>query len=139
MLYIDNQTNQHIDTKFIQNLYQTLSDKDIELLLVDNKTIQQINFEFRQKNYATDVLSFPLQNIPNTPLGSIIISIDFAKKVSDELKHSLEDEISLLFIHGFLHLSGYDHENDNGEMRNEEERLVKKFNLPQSLIVRTLI
>ncbi|MEO1923813.1 MAG: rRNA maturation RNase YbeY, partial [Nautiliaceae bacterium] len=85
----------------------------------------------------TDVLSFPLENIPGMPLGSIVISIDTAKKGAKEFGHSIENEIKLLFIHGLLHLLGYDHEIDNGEMRAKEEEIIKKFNLPQSLIIRT--
>ncbi len=138
MLHIDNQTGQKIDTKLLNSIYESLTHEDIELLFVTDEAIQEVNLEFRGKNSPTDVLSFPLQNIPNCPLGSILISIDTAQKISSSLNHSLEEEISLLFIHGFLHLSGYDHEVDNGEMRNKEEELIKKFNLPKSLIVRTL-
>ncbi|MGJ9366302.1 rRNA maturation RNase YbeY, partial [Campylobacter jejuni] len=54
------------------------------------------------------------------------------------LGHSYEEEISLLFIHAMLHLLGFDHENDNGEMREKEKELIEHFNLPKSLIVRTL-
>ena len=70
------------------------------------------------------------------PLGSIVISIDTAKKEAEEFGHSIEDEIKLLFIHGLLHLLGYDHEIDNGEMRAKEAEIIEKFNLPKSLIVR---
>ncbi len=51
-------------------------------------------------------------------------------------KHSTDDEVALLFIHGILHLLGYDHEADSGEMRDMERELIEKFNLPDSLIVR---
>ncbi len=138
MLNIENQTNRPINTEKIQFIYNKLTQKDLELIFVNNEQIQKINLEFRSKDYPTDVLSFPLENIPHAPLGSIVISIDKAIEVSQNLDHKLEDEISLLFIHGFLHLSGYDHEMDEGEMRKEEERLVKRFNLPKSLIVRNL-
>ena len=58
-------------------------------------------------------------------------------KKSKELGHTPQDELALLFIHGLLHLLGYDHECDNGEMRAKEEELIKKFDLPESLIIRT--
>ncbi len=85
----------------------------------------------------TDVLSFPLEfDMPNMPLGSIVISNEFVQEKAKEYNHSIQDEFTLLFIHGLLHLLGYDHEIDNGEHRLKEEELIKKYNLPNSLIVR---
>ena len=72
----------------------------------------------------------------NMPLGSIVISTDFVEEKAKEYGHSFNEELSLLFIHGLLHLLGYDHEVDNTEHRDKEEELIKKFNLPNSLIVR---
>ena len=84
------------------------------------------------------MLSFPLSaGIDGIPLGSIIISMDKVKEKAKELGHSEEDELSLLFIHGLLHLLGYDHEMDDGEMREKEREIIEQFNLPKSLIVRT--
>ncbi|MEA1914687.1 MAG: rRNA maturation RNase YbeY, partial [Campylobacterota bacterium] len=54
-----------------------------------------------------------------------------------EFDHAFDEEMSLMFIHGILHCLGYDHETDNGEQRQKEIELIKKFNLPKSLIVRT--
>ncbi|MEO1953860.1 MAG: rRNA maturation RNase YbeY, partial [Campylobacterales bacterium] len=81
--------------------------------------------------------TFPYEEMPMIPLGSIVISKDHIEQKAKELNHSLDDELYLLFIHGLLHLLGYDHEVDNGEMREEEEKLIHKFNLPKSLIIRT--
>lgn len=67
-----------------------------------------------------------------------MINVDLAKQKAKELGHSYEEEISLLFIHAMLHLLDFDHENDNGEMREKEKELIEHFNLPKSLIVRTL-
>jgi probable rRNA maturation factor len=75
--------------------------------------------------------------MPMAPLGSIVISSWHVESMAQELGHSNNDELALLFIHGMLHLLGYDHEVDNGEMRNEEAKLIEKFALPQSLIIRT--
>jgi len=66
----------------------------------------------------------------------VVISLEYAKKVADELGHTLDEEVSLLLIHGLLHLQGYDHEVDNGEMREQESRWIEYFKLPKSLIVR---
>ena len=98
---------------------------------------QEYNKEYRGINKATDVLSFPLEDIEFMPLGSIVISLDKAKEVANRLNHSINDEIALLFTHGLLHLMGYDHEVDNGQMREMESKIIKEFNLPDSLIVRT--
>jgi probable rRNA maturation factor len=82
------------------------------------------------------VLSFPLEDVPHMPLGTIVISVDKVKEKALELGHSEEDEFTLLFIHGLLHLLGYDHEVDDGEMRLKEKEIIKTFNLPDSLILR---
>ncbi len=138
MIFLDNQTSIDIDLKTLEDITKYLSiNKDIELIIVDNNSMKKINKEYRGVDKTTDVLSFPLEDIQHLPLGSIIISIDKAKEVANTLKHSLDDEIALLFIHGLLHLLGYDHETDNGEMREKEEEIINKFNLPKSLIVRT--
>ncbi len=71
------------------------------------------------------------------PLGSIVISADLVKEKATEFGHNAEDELSLLFIHGLLHLLGFDHEVDNGEMRDKEKDIIVNFSLPSSLIVRT--
>ncbi len=138
MLIIDNQTNQNINTKKLCSIYKSLCKKDIELIFVSDEEISKINLDFRGKNKPTDVLSFPLLDMPHSPLGSIVISADTAKRVSEELGHSFEDEVILLFIHGFLHISGFDHEVDNGEMREREKELIEQFGLPKSLICRNL-
>ena len=137
MIDIDNQTNYTPKIEFLTTVIDSLTNKDIELIITSNETIQQINLDHRGIDKATDVLSFPYEDMPMTPLGSIVISMDFVRSKADELGHSLDDEFSLLFIHGLLHLMGYDHECDNGEMRKKEEELINKFSLPKSLIVRT--
>ncbi len=137
MIDIDNQTSFNIDETFLQRVSQTLTDKDIELVVTTNEVIQGINKEYRNIDKATDVLSFPYENMPLAPLGSIVICINFVQQKAKEFSHSQNDEFRLLFIHGLLHLLGYDHEVDNGEMRAKEEELINKFGLPKSLIVRT--
>ncbi len=137
MVTIDNRTNTILNTTIIEMIADILTNKEIELLIVDNKEIQKLNKEYRGINKPTDVLSFPLTDTPQAPLGSIVISIDKAKEAATEYGHTLDEEIALLFIHGLLHLLGYDHETDAGQMRQKEQELIEKFNLPKSLIVRT--
>ncbi len=134
MIEFENRSEFEFNVGVLEEIYNYLTDKDVELILTDNKEIQKLNKTYRQKDMPTDVLSFPIND--NFHLGSIVISVDKAKEVSDKLGHSVEDEIKLLFIHGLLHLLGYDHEVDNGEMREKETEIIKKFNLPDSLIIR---
>lgn len=137
MIDLENNTQFEINISSLEKIAETLTKKDIELLVVRNDEIRILNKEHRKIDKATDVLSFPLEyDFVNMPLGSIVISTDFVEEKSKEYGHELNEEFSLLFIHGILHLLGYDHEVDNGEHRNKEEELIKQFNLPDSLIVR---
>lgn len=138
MIDLENSTEFEIEISTLENIANTLTNKDIELLVVKNDEIQELNKEYRNKNKPTDVLSFPMDlEIANMPLlGSIVISTDFVQEKAKEYNHSFNEEFTLLFIHGLLHLLGFDHEIDNGEHREKEEELIKKFNLPNSLIVR---
>jgi probable rRNA maturation factor len=137
MIDLENNTQFEINISSLEKIAETLTKKDIELLVVRNDEIRILNKEHRKIDKATDVLSFPLDyDFVNMPLGSIVISTDFVEEKSKEYGHEFNEEFSLLFIHGILHLLGYDHEVDNGEHRNKEEELIKQFNLPDSLIVR---
>jgi len=138
MIDIDNQSDLNIPLATINKISDTLTDKDIDLLITNDMMMKEINTEYRNINTSTDVLSFPFEDVPMGPLGSLVISADYVKKLAVELGHSKEDEFCLLFIHGLLHLLGYDHEVDNGEMRHKERELIEAFKLPSSLIIRTL-
>ena len=140
---LDNQTNLSLSLPKLEQIADALSPKEVELLIVDDETIEVLNTEHRGKAGTTDVLSFPLdvpfaeQSSFGMPLGSIVIASSFVKMKAAEFGHSEQGELSLLFIHGMLHLLGFDHETDDGEMRSREEELIKAFNLPKSLIIRT--
>jgi probable rRNA maturation factor len=137
MIAIDNKTDILINLDKLEDIALSITDKDIELLLVDDMHIQELNHHYRQKDKPTDVLSFPLHHqIKNMPLGSIVISLETAKRQSKEHNHNLKDEVAILFIHGMLHLLGFDHEADEGEMESKEEDLAQQFNLPLTLIKR---
>ena len=137
MIDLENNTEFEIDISILEKIANSLTKKDIELLVVKNDEIQVLNKEHRNIDKATDVLSFPMDfDFVNMPLGSIVISTDFVEEKSKEYGHSFNEEFSLLFIHGILHLLGFDHEVDDGEHRAKEEELIKEFKLPNSLIVR---
>lgn len=143
MIDLDNQTDLNIELSKLEKIADALTNREVELIITDDETMQSLNSEHRGKSSSTDVLSFPLetpfteQSIFDMPLGSIVISKSYVIKKSKELGHTLQDELSLLFIHGMLHLLGFDHETDHGEMRLREKELIEQFDLPQSLIVRT--
>ena len=136
-IVFENNTENEIDLTLVDEILLSLSEQEIELIFTDNEEMQEINLTTRGIDKPTDVLSFPYDNMPNTPLGSIVISSDFVEEKSKLYNHSFQDEFILLFIHGMLHLLGYDHEVDNGEHRDKEEELITKYNLPKSLIIRT--
>lgn len=142
MIDLDNQTDLDFKLKTLERISNFLSHKDIELIIVDDKTMRSLNTKHREKAQVTDVLSFPLETdfigqSLEMPLGSIVISASLVKEKARLLGHSIEDELSLLFIHGMLHLQGFDHETDDEEMRTREKELIELFDLPKSLIVRT--
>jgi len=142
MLNIENLTKLNINSELLEDIAQSLSSKEIDLTICDNQTIQHYNYQFRKKNTATDVLSFPMESDfilsddSMMPLGSIVISAEYITEKATKFGHSNNNELALLFIHGLLHLLGYDHEVDNGEMRQKEEAMIHLFHLPKSLIVR---
>jgi len=136
VIEFENMTNLDLDVTVLENIANSLAKKDIEFVLCNDTYMQNINREFRAQDKTTDVLSFPLEDMPNAPLGTIVVSLDTASQAATRYNHAVEDEIALLFIHGLLHLLGYDHEVDEGQMRQKEVLLIEAFDLPQSLIVR---
>jgi len=137
MIVLENMTDLTVPIEHLDKIAKYLTEKDVELILCDNEFIQFLNHRHRRKNDSTDVLSFPIRgDREHEPAGSIVISMEKVKQKSIELGHTEQDELTLLFIHGMLHLLGYDHENDQGEMREMEEKLIWRFDLPKSLIIR---
>ena len=143
MIDLDNQTGLNFSLEALEIIASSLCSREVELLIVDDSTIEALNLQHREKASATDVLSFPvdlppaLEGSSEFPLGSIVVASSFVVEKASYFHHSVQDELSLLFIHGMLHLLGYDHEVDNGEMRQKEATLIEAFALPNSLIIRT--
>ena len=100
-------------------------DSSVTVAFVSDTKIRELNRQFRGIDKATDVLSFPAGD--EGQLGDIAISLETAERQSKENGLTLNGEIAQLILHGLLHLSGYDHETDNGEMNREELRLRKKL------------
>jgi probable rRNA maturation factor len=96
------------------------------IAFVSDKSIRKLNQQFRRIDKATDVLSFPADG-PELELGDIAVSVETAERQAKENGLSFDNEIAQLILHGLLHLSGYDHETDNGEMNKFELRLRRKL------------
>ncbi|HXC68406.1 MAG TPA: rRNA maturation RNase YbeY [Pyrinomonadaceae bacterium] len=97
------------------------------IAFVSDSSIRKLNRQFRNIDKATDVLSFPADEPEN--LGDVAISVETAAKQAEENGLEFNDEIAQLILHGLLHLSGYDHETDNGEMNRLELRLRRKLGI----------
>jgi probable rRNA maturation factor len=104
---------------------------EVAVLVTSRRRIQALNRRFRRKDKPTDVLSFPGPNG-----GDIAICADIARANAQRLGHSVNDELKILLLHGMLHLAGYDHESDQGQMEAAEARLRARLKLPLSLIQR---
>ena len=103
----------------------------LTLLLSNNKKIKILNKKFRNKNKSTDILSFPSSKIlkisKQTYLGDMIISFNFMNKPKSQTDRQFKEKIIKTFIHGFLHLLGFDHikNKDYLKMLKEEEKIFK--------------
>lgn len=120
----------------LEQIADFLGAGDVELVFVNDDEMRKINRSQRGIDKATDVLSFPYEQVSGGLMGSVVISTDTASRVAGELGHSIEYEIALLFLHGVLHILGYDHEIDGGQMRQKEKEVIEHFSLPDSLIIR---
>ncbi len=105
--------------------------KSVTIAFVSDRKMRELNKRFRKKDKTTDVLSFPFEPDEFDPeentLGDIVISIEQAQRQAAENNLNLETEIKQLILHGILHLCGYDHETDDGEMNARELELRDKF------------
>ena len=111
--------------------------------LIGDQAMRRLNQQFRGKDQATDVLSFPeappgtnLEVSPGLRLGEVAIALGVASRQARRFGHSLDTELRVLALHGLLHLLGYDHDTDQGEMGRVEERLRKRAGLPAGLVSR---
>src|SRR5690554_1291171 len=156
----NNELDEEIPSNWIDSLKMILyltgemegiKDGEVALSFVDDETIRELNKNYRGLDKITDVLSFALtEHEPDEPvimfneeewdetpdsedkmLGDIVISVPQALEQSKEYGHSLEREIGFLFVHGFLHLIGYDHQDDAAEqiMIAKQERILSQIGL----------
>lgn len=105
---------------------------EVNVLVTSSSEMRRLNREFRGKDQPTDVLSFPGEDDG----GDIAISAEIAASNARRLGHAAAVEAKVLVLHGMLHLAGYDHEHDKGEMQRREARLRRDLGLPASLTER---
>jgi probable rRNA maturation factor len=114
----------------------------VNVLLTSSSAVRSLNLRFRRENKTTDVLSFPVtpsisESRNRAKLaGEVAISADIALKNSFRLGHPAAQEVKILALHGILHLAGFDHERDNGDMARKEVELRRALGLPAGLIER---
>ena len=122
-----------------------LKQSDVTVCLLSDRAMARLNQNFRKRNGSTDVLSFPhvarqkpvrspgrmhvTNSVRHEYLGDIAISPTTARRYAKKQQRPLSSELRVLILHGFLHLLGYDHETDHGEMDRIEQKLRKRFGL----------
>ena len=149
--YLDIQENKEYEEtikRVVEKCFEVEGILDSKLIMTITLTtpenIRKINKKYRKIDKATDVLSFPMfekaeldEKIKNKDflyedvLGDIIISIDKVREQAGEYGHSFERELSYMVVHGFYHLMGYDHieEEDKKIMRPKEEKVLEQLNI----------
>lgn len=144
MFEIYNETKEKLDElnqvkKLMQFAIQheNLGNVEFNIILVDNDYIHTLNRDYRGIDRETDVITFALEDVSDISyenyrlLGDIYISIDKARSQAKEYGHSFLRELSFLAVHGFLHLLGYDHMNEEDErvMFELQERILDEFGI----------
>ena len=120
--------------EFAAKALQTLPSRPAgaTIVFISDRAMRDLNRQWRGKRGTTDVLSFrsaqsPLEEAEDSTLGDVVISAEQAARQAKANGLKFEEEVAQLILHGLLHLSGYDHETDNGEMSRLELRLRKKL------------
>lgn len=121
---------------FVTNTLQLVpaNGADVTVAFVSDRAMRELNRMWRHKHGTTDVLSFPaeqdkFEKLEGLSLGDVVISVEQAARQARENGLDFETEIAQLILHGLLHLCGYDHETDNGEMNKLEMRLRRKLGI----------
>jgi len=109
----------------------------VNVLITSSAEMKSLNRRFRGKDKPTDVLSFATEpGVAKQLAGEIAISAEIAAQNARALGHSAAQEVKILVLHGILHVRGYDHECDNGQMARREKQLRARLHLPLGLIER---
>jgi probable rRNA maturation factor len=115
----------------------------VNVVVTNSRELRSLNRDFRKIDNPTDVLSFPSAALPGNHVphiaGEIVLSADIAQKNAVHLGHPVANEVKILALHGLLHIAGYDHERDNGQMAALEKRLRLQLKLEPGLIERAQV
>jgi probable rRNA maturation factor len=121
---------------FVEKAWRVIpSDADgVTVAFVSDRAMRELNRLWRHKQGTTDVLSFPIEQDEfekgeDSSLGDVVISVEQAARQAKDNGLTLEQEIAQLILHGLLHLCGYDHATDDGEMNRIELRLRRKLGI----------
>ncbi|WP_273265015.1 rRNA maturation RNase YbeY [Flexistipes sinusarabici] len=140
---LDNKTDEDLFSgDFFEDISKILFDNvkaendfiEISLLILDDAKIREINRLYRGIDKPTDVLSFPMnpeESAAKYMIGDVVISADKAKKQAEDADISFERELAYLYIHGLLHLLGYDH-----ELSEAEEKIM--FDLQENILTQVI-
>ncbi|MBV9210739.1 MAG: rRNA maturation RNase YbeY [Acidobacteria bacterium] len=137
---VNRQRRQRIETEHWRELAgKALSaigakDEGATVVFVSDRAMRDLNYRFRAKSGTTDVLSFPagqdeFESVEGKSLGDVVISVEQAERQAGEHGLEFEEEVAQLILHGLLHLCGYDHETDEGEMNRLELRLRRRLGI----------
>ncbi len=126
----------HLSKKKVMDIYQT---GEVSLTIVSNKRIRELNRDWRGKDAATDVLSFPLSwekpAVADMPfeVGEIVISMEKCREQAHELGHSQDREFAFLFVHGALHILGFDHitKDQESDMFGRQSKILEEAGFPR--------
>jgi probable rRNA maturation factor len=132
--------------RYLQKVWNTITSSikisgskqtEVSVVFLNQKQMQKYNNQYRKKNYPTDVLSFQADGLTSY-LGDILLCVDKASENAASAGYSIDRELQILLLHGVLHLLGYDHETDNGEMDALESKLRKRLINNQKLTKKRL-
>ena len=132
-IYVRNLTKTKFDLKFLKNVVKTIChlrrirQEEIGIILLDDQKIQEYNLKYRGADRPTDVLAFPVDE----KTGELFISLESARRQAQVYSQSLKEEVSLLVIHGLLHLNGYNDttQKSRAKMRKEEKEILNLVKL----------
>ena len=138
VVVINRQRSQRVDRSglvaFMRRVLELIPAEEANefvICLVSDRKMREFNRRYRDRDSPTDVLSFPTDDPGEAPgeryLGDIAISVETAARQAREREHSLERELEILALHGYLHLLGYDHERDAGQMMRLQRRLERRL------------
>jgi probable rRNA maturation factor len=124
--------------RWLQSVAPSRARGAITIALASDARVRALNRQYRRIDRATDVLSFPAGETRSSPrfLGDVVIAAGVARRQARAAGHSLQTELRVLALHGLLHLLGYDHEDDDGQMARLERRLRARGGLREGLIER---